>query len=75
MILIDANLLIYAVDSDSSHHTLVRTWLETTLSSTTEVGLAWIVVLAFIRITTRQGILRDPLSIEAAISYVESCLR
>ena len=75
MILIDANLLIYAVDSDSSHHKPARKWLEATLSSTTEVGLAWIVVLAFIRITTRQGIMRDPLSVEAAISYVESWLR
>jgi toxin-antitoxin system PIN domain toxin len=74
MILVDANLLIYAIDRDSPHHQKAKHWLESTLSGTTEVGLAWIVILAFIRITTRHGIMRNPLPTEAAISYVESWL-
>ena len=52
MILVDANLLIYAIHKDSPHHANARRWLEKTLSGTTETGLAWIVVLAFLRITT-----------------------
>ncbi len=51
MILVDANLLIYAVDSDSAHHGKARRWLEDVLSGTTPVGLAWVVILAFLRIT------------------------
>lgn len=75
MILVDANLLIYAVDADSAHHAAARRWLERTLSGSEPVGLAWIVTLAFVRITTRPGILRDPQSPEAALAFVDSWLR
>lgn len=72
MILVDANLLIYAVDADSPRHRSSRRWLEETLSGTTRVGLAWIVTLAFVRITTRAGIVRTPLRPEEALAYVNS---
>jgi predicted nucleic acid-binding protein len=52
MILVDANLLIYAIDQESIHHAKAHTWVEKILSETTPVGIAWIVVLAFLRITT-----------------------
>lgn len=74
MILVDANLLIYAIDSDSPHHGRARTWFEELLSGTTSVGLAWVVILAFIRITTRPGILRTPLAPERALQYVHEWL-
>ena len=74
MILVDANVLIYAVDADSPHHLAARRWLEHTLSGTTPVGLAWIVILAFLRLTTRTGILRHPLSPERAMAFVDEWL-
>ena len=74
MILVDANLLIYAVDRDSSHHRAARAWLEAILSNTVPVGLAWIVVLSFLRVTTRAGIMRKPMASERAIAYVDSWL-
>ncbi len=74
MILVDANLLIYAVNSDAPHHKVARRWWETTLSEGEDVGLAWIVILAFLRITTRPGILTDPLSPEQAIAYIDEWL-
>ena len=74
MILVDANLLIYAVDSDSPHHRPARRWLEDALSGPTPVGLAWIVILAFLRLTTRPGILRRPLTPERALDFVEEWL-
>ena len=74
MILVDANLLIYAIDSDSPPHRAAREWLEEALSGTSRVGLPWIVLLAFVRITTRQGILVTPLSLDEAIGYVDSWL-
>ncbi|MDN5864609.1 MAG: PIN domain-containing protein [Gammaproteobacteria bacterium] len=67
----DANLLIYAVNVDAPRHKAARIWLEKTLSGTTEVGLAWIVVLAFLRITTRSGILARPLPVEDALAVVD----
>ena len=75
MILVDANLLIYAVNSDAIQHQQARKWLEQTLSGSTEVGLAWIVILAFIRITTRPGIMTRPLNSNDAISYIDSWLQ
>lgn len=74
MILVDANLLIYAIDRDSPHHRKAHDWLEAILSNTTPVGLAWIVVLAFLRVTTRSGIMHNPLPPERAVSYVDSWL-
>ena len=75
MILADANLLIYAADSDSPHHHRARRWLESMLSGTTRVGLARVVILAFVRVTTRAGVLRRPLAPEAALAYIDSWLR
>jgi uncharacterized protein len=74
VILLDANLLIYAVDSDSPRHQPARRWLERTLSGTTAVGIPWVVVLAFLRLTTRAGILRRPLALEPALTYVDEWL-
>jgi toxin-antitoxin system PIN domain toxin len=74
VILVDANLLIYAIDADSPHHAQSRRWLEETLSGDTSVGLPWLVVLAFVRITTRAGIMRNPLSPEQAVGFVDEWL-
>lgn len=75
MILVDANLLIYAVNTDARQHTIARRWLEQTLSGAAEVGLTWIVVLAFLRITTRPGILARPLASEVATTVVDGWFR
>jgi len=48
MMLIDANLLIYAIDADSAHHERVRSWWEELLSGPDGVGLPWVVILAFV---------------------------
>lgn len=74
MILVDANLLLYAIDQDSPHHVEARSWLEETLSSTVRVGLAWVSILAFLRVSTRGDIFQQPLEAEEAMSYVDSWL-
>ena len=74
MILVDANLLIYSVDTDSYHHETARRWLEETFSGATSVGLAWIVILAFLRITTRADVFHRPLTPERALDYVGTWL-
>jgi toxin-antitoxin system PIN domain toxin len=74
VILVDANVLIYAIDRDSPHHAAARGWVEGALSGTTPVGLPWVVILAFLRLTTRSGILRKPLPLEKAIGFVTEWL-
>lgn len=71
MILVDTNLLVYATDADSPHHARARVWLEERLSSATPVGLAWLVILAFLRVTTRPGVLRRPYTPEEALGFVD----
>ena len=75
MILLDANLLIYAVNRDAPHHEAARSWFERALSGEERVGLPWVCLLAFLRLTTRPGILANPLSVEQATDYVESWLK
>jgi uncharacterized protein len=74
VILVDANLLIYAIDKESPQHAGARRWLESTLSGTTQLGLAWIVMLAFLRVTTNPRIVQAPLSASVAIAYLDEWL-
>ena len=67
----DANLLLYAVNSDSSRHAAARDWLNRTLSGTETVGLAWLVLLAFVRLSTRAVVVREPLGVEQALDLVD----
>jgi toxin-antitoxin system PIN domain toxin len=74
MILIDANVLIHAVNSDSPLHRKAKAWLEATLSGPDTVGLSWIVLLAFLRLTTRPGIFEKPLSVKTAFDVIDAWL-
>jgi len=74
MILLDANLLIYAVNQDAPLHRSAKQWLEAALSGKETVGFSWNVLLAFLRLTTRTGLFRRPLKVDAALDIVDSWL-
>jgi hypothetical protein len=74
MKVVDANLLIYAVNSDSIHHIPAKRWLEEAMSSEEPVGLAWLVLLAFIRITTSDRVMAAPLAPDTAVEVVDRWL-
>ena len=74
MILVDANLLIYPIDSDSPHHSEAKRIVERLFSGTVRVGLPWIVVLAFLRVTTNSRAVQRPIRAEQAIEFVDSWL-
>lgn len=74
MVVVDANVLLYAVDSDSTHHEGSRSWLDTSLSGTEAVGLAWIALLAFIRLATSPSIFPRPMTADEATGQVEAWL-
>lgn len=75
MIIVDVNLLVYAVNEDAPEHRKAKAWLEAAISGTETIGLPWIVLLAFLRLTTRSGLFRNPLSVETAFDLVEAWLR
>lgn len=66
MILVDANLLIYAKVADFPQHGMARAWLEERLASPSRVGLPWPSLLAFLRITTHPRIFDRPLDAPSA---------
>ena len=68
MKLLDLNLLLYAVNSDSAHHRVAKPWLETALNDDEPVALPWAVLLGFLRIATNKRILPRPLSAAQAMA-------
>lgn len=74
MILVDANLLIYAYDPDCEHHEASRAWLESVLSGPEHVRFAWVTLWAFIRIMTHPRIFVRPMTPAEAHAAVSSWL-
>ena len=74
MKVVDANLLLYAVDQRSSRHTPARRWLERQLSGQETVAFAWIVLLAFARLSTHPAIFARPLSLDRAFDVIDGWL-
>lgn len=71
MILPDANVLLYAMDSTSSFHKDAKAWWDEVLSGQISVCLCWDVINAFIRIATNKRIFQRPLSIKECIECVQ----
>ena len=74
MMLVDANLLLYAYDPRAAQHGPSRAWLEATLSGPQLVRFAWLTVWAFLRISTNARVFEHPLTTEEAEQRVESWL-
>lgn len=74
MKLVDANVLLYAVNEDADHHRVARGWLDGALSGGASVGFAWVPLLAFVRLATKIGLFPAPLSVDQAMTQVDSWL-
>lgn len=74
MRLVDANVLIYAVNEAAVHHRQSHAWLDTALGGPEPVGFAWTVLLAFLRLATHPSVFARPLTSEQATSVVRGWL-
>ena len=74
MKLLDANILLYAVNEDAPLHGAAKSWVDATLSGSETIGLTWTVLLAFLRLSTRAVIFPRPLAPDEAFDIVESWL-
>ena len=74
MIIPDVNLLVHAYNSDSPLHAQARSWWEELLNGARPVGLAWVAVLGFVRLTTHRQVLARPLPVTAACGRVRTWL-
>ena len=67
----DVNLLIYAYDETSAHHPRARAWLEDQLSGSDTFAVAWIGLLAFVRLATNPRVFGNPLTADEAVNLVD----
>lgn len=72
--IVDANILLYAVDEASPFHDDARTWLERALNGEQRVGLPWSSLWGFVRIATHPRALAEPLTPSEATSFVHDWL-
>lgn len=74
MILVDANLLVYAHVTSLSQHHAARAWLDSHLNGPTPVGLPWPTLLSFVRLVSNPRIFEHPQAISKAWNQVEDWL-
>ena len=74
MIVVDANLLLYAVNTAVPQHEKAKDWLQRQLVEGIQVRLPWIVIIAFIRITTSRSAFSPPLTVEHSLGLVNDWL-
>jgi len=67
MILVDANLLVYAHVEDFAEHETARSWLDEQLAGTAKVGLPWESLVTFVRLVTNPRVFPRPLSAPQAM--------
>ena len=67
----DVNVLLNARDLTARHHATARPWLESALSGNETVGLAWAVLLGFIRISTNPRVYSQPLDVAEALDQID----
>jgi hypothetical protein len=72
--LLDANILVFAVNEAAPEHERARDWLESSLNGNRRVGLPWESLVAFVRLVTNPRVVPRPLSAGDAWGIVESWL-
>ena len=74
MLIVDANVLLHAVNRDSPEHRPARVWLDAALAGPETIGFPWTVLLAFLRVSTHPAVFSQPLAAQDAIATVRSWL-
>lgn len=74
MILVDANILLYAYDAGAPQHPCCREWLEGVFRQQEAVGLAWSTILSFLRLSTDSRVYRAPRTPDEAERIVSAWL-
>lgn len=74
MLLVDANVLVHAVNQSSREHAVARDWLRGALLGSEAVAFDWTVVLAFLRLATHPAVFPHPLTVAQAAGAAEAWL-
>jgi toxin-antitoxin system PIN domain toxin len=74
VILVDANLLVYAGVTNFAQYEQAREWFDEQLNGEARVGLPWPSLLAFLRVVTNPRVLQQPMTIGQAWRQIETWL-
>lgn len=74
MILVDANVLIFAYNEAAPEHKAARRWLAETLAGPKPVFFSWVVLMAFVRVSTNKKLFVKPYSTNEAFEVLENWL-
>lgn len=74
MVIVDTNVLLYAINTDAKQHAAAYRWLTGALGGSDTVGFSWVVLLGFVRIATHPAIMPKPLTAAQAFAAVDAWL-
>jgi toxin-antitoxin system PIN domain toxin len=74
MRIVDLNVLLYAVNADAPQHARARAWWEKAVSDEEIIGLAWVVLLGFLRLSTNPRVFPRPLAPDVAAATLDAWL-
>ncbi len=74
MKIVDLNLLLYAVNSEAAQHERARAWWEHAVNDEETIGLAWVVLLGFLRLSTSPRVFPRPLAPDVAAARIDAWL-
>jgi toxin-antitoxin system PIN domain toxin len=74
VLLVDANVLLHAANRRAREHEAAHAWLRAALGGSEAVAFAWMVVLAFLRLSTHPAVFPRPLTARQAGATVEAWL-
>lgn len=72
--LLDANVLLYAIDSSDQRHETAKAFLEDALNGSVRVAIPWQTITAFLRISTNPRAYAEPLTCATAWQFIDDCL-
>jgi toxin-antitoxin system PIN domain toxin len=72
--IVDTSVLLPAITPSLPQHARARSALEAAINDDRPVGLTWVVVNAFLRLTTKPGLFERPLTLDEAWELVDDWL-
>lgn len=74
MTILDVNVLLYASETGSPHHRAAASWLRELFGAEDAIGLAWITLWAFLRLSTNPRVWPTPMPALAAFEHIRNWL-
>ena len=71
MIIVDTNVVLDVTNRQAPHHERTYVWWQTALSGKEAIGLPWVVVMGFLRLSTNSAVFPQPYTMTEACSRVQ----